>query len=330
MPSDRPWSAIPPRIGELLRPHLPALADEVIEAIRERVPAYRRPLRGRFGAGIRIGVEEALGQFADLISDPDLDRSGGERVYRGLGRGEHRERRSLDALLAAYRLGARVSWRRVAEIAIDAGVDRRTLALLAEAVFAYIDELSALSAEGYAEEQSVAAGEPQRRRRRLAELLLEPDPDEDSVRDAAADAGWEPPATLAALVWREGGRRAPGATAGRRRSWSRTRARRRGRRCSPTPTRRGSGRAWSAPATRPLRRSARRWRCSRPRPAPQRATSLLDADRRRGGRGTRAWCSASDHLASLAVHGDPAVLRDLAAQPPRAARAGDPRLARGG
>ena len=207
MPSDRPWTGIPPRIGELLRPHLPALADEVIEALREGVPAYRRPLRGRFGAGIRTGVEEALGQFADLISDPDLDRSGGERVYRGLGRGEYRERRSLDALLAAYRLGARVSWRRVAEIAIDAGVDRRTLALLAEAVFAYIDELTALSAEGYAEEQSVAAGETQRRRRRVAELLLEPDPDEDSVRDAAADAGWTPPAEIAALVWADGGRR---------------------------------------------------------------------------------------------------------------------------
>ena len=114
LPSDWPWTGIPPRIGELLRPHLPALADEVIEALREGVPAYRRPLRGRFGAGIRTGVAEALGQFADLISDPDLDRSGGERVYRGLGRGEYRERRSLDALLAAYRLGARVSWRRVA------------------------------------------------------------------------------------------------------------------------------------------------------------------------------------------------------------------------
>ncbi|MGH2986803.1 MAG: PucR family transcriptional regulator, partial [Solirubrobacterales bacterium] len=179
----------------------------MIGAIRERVPAYRRPLRGRFGVGIRRGVEEALGQFVDLITEPGLDRSDVERVYRGLGRGEHRERRSLDALLAAYRLGARVSWRRVAQIAIEAGVDRRTLALLAEAVFAYIDGLSALSAEGYAEEQSVAAGELQRRRRALAGLLLLPDPDEEAVRAAAAEAGWETPATIAALVWSAGGRR---------------------------------------------------------------------------------------------------------------------------
>ncbi len=207
LPSERPWDRIPARIADLLRPQLPALSDEVIEAIRVGVPAYRRPLQGRFGAGIRTGVEEALGQFADLIAGPTLDRSGAERVYRGLGRGEHRERRSLDALLAAYRLGARVAWRRVSALAIEAEVDRRTLALLAEAVFAYIDELSALSAEGYAEEQSAAAGELARRRRRLARLLLDPDPDQSQVRDAAAEAGWELPGAIAVLAWRQGGRR---------------------------------------------------------------------------------------------------------------------------
>ncbi len=180
---------------------MPALSDEIIEAIRERVPAYRRPLRGRFGAGIRGGVEEALGQFVDLVVDPELDRTGADAVYRGLGRGEYRERRSLDALLAAYRLGARVAWRRVSAVAIEARVDRRTLALLAEAVFAYIDELSALSAEGYAQAQSDAAGESERRRRRLAGLLLDPQADDAAVEAAAAEAGWEPPRRIAALAW---------------------------------------------------------------------------------------------------------------------------------
>jgi hypothetical protein len=166
-------------------------------------------LRGRFGTGIRSGVEEALAQFADLVADPELDRSGADAVYRGLGRGEHRERRSLDALLAAYRLGARVAWRRVSAVAIEAGVDRRTLALLAEAVFAYIDELSALSADGYAQAQSAAAGESERRRWRLAALLLDPDADETAVAAAAVDAGWDPPERVGVLVWGAGGRRLP-------------------------------------------------------------------------------------------------------------------------
>jgi hypothetical protein len=179
----------------------------VIAVIRERVPAYHRPLRGRFGAGIRQGVEVALTQFADLVADPELDRSDLDAVYQALGAGEQREHRSLDALLSAYRIGARVSWRRVSELAIDAGHDRRTLALLAEAVFAYIDEVSALSAEGYAHAQSAAAGESERLRARLAELMLEPAASLDAIEAAAAEAGWEPPARVAAIVWSGDGAR---------------------------------------------------------------------------------------------------------------------------
>ncbi len=179
----------------------------MIAAIRERVPAYRRPLRGRFGVGIRLGVEEALGQFVDLIADPELERSAASRVYRGLGAGEYRERRTLDALLDAYRLGARVSWRRIASLAIEAEVDRSTLAVLADAVFAYIDELSALSADGYAEAQSVEAGETQRRRRRLARLLLGAHPDPAAIAAAAEAAEWDPPAKLAVIAWRGEARR---------------------------------------------------------------------------------------------------------------------------
>ncbi len=173
----------------------------MIDAIRERVPAYHRPLRGRFGAGIRQGVEVALSQFADLVADPELDRSDLDAVYRGLGAGEYGERRSLDALLAAYRLGARVAWRRVSELAIEAGYDRHTLARLAEAVFAYIDEVSALSAEGYAQAQSAAAGQAERLRTRLAELMLNPATNPDAIGAAAAEAGWDPPARVAALAW---------------------------------------------------------------------------------------------------------------------------------
>lgn len=206
----RPWVGVPPRFAERIRDRVPAVSDEVIAAIRDRVPAYRRPLRGRFGTGIRRGVEEALAQFTELIADPGLDRSARDEVYRALGRGEFRERRSLDALLAAYRLGARVAWRRIAEAAIDAGLDRRTLALLAEAVFAYIDELSALSVEGYAEAQAAAAGEAERRRRELARVLLAAEaPDERTARIAAREARWEPPATVAALAWTGAGRRLP-------------------------------------------------------------------------------------------------------------------------
>ena len=186
----------------MLRPGVPQLSDEIIDAIRDGVPAYAQPLEGAFGAGVRAGVEQALSEFVDLIEQPDRDRSAGREVYVRLGRGEARAGRTMEALLAAYRIGARVAWRRVAEVARAADLGEEVLARLEESIFAYIDELSGASAEGYAQEQAAAAGETQRRRRRLASLMIQsPPPAEVIVEEAARDAGWRLPGSLAALVW---------------------------------------------------------------------------------------------------------------------------------
>ena len=216
---ESPWSALPPEVADVLRPELPRLADEIITEVSEGVPDYARPMEGPFGAGLRLGVEEALRQFAELVERPGTGREAGRDVYVNLGRGEMLAGRSLDSLLAAYRLGARVAWRRLAAAGEAAGLDPRTLYLLAESIFAYIDELSAESIEGYAREQAAAAGEQQRMRRRLATLLLQEDPPADgaAIETAAADAGWRLPRTLAALAARIEAR-PPGPPPGSRRA----------------------------------------------------------------------------------------------------------------
>jgi PucR C-terminal helix-turn-helix domain len=197
--ADRPWEGLPAEVAGALRPELPGLADEIIAAISRGVPGYARPLEGPFGRALRLGVEEALRQFVAMVQDPAAGRE--RDVYVNLGRGEMRAGRSLDALLAAYRVGARVAWRRLAAAGERAGLEPRTLYLLAESIFAYIDELSADSIEGYAREQAAAAGEAQRRRRRLVGLLVqEPPADRAAIEAAAADAGWPLPRTLAALA----------------------------------------------------------------------------------------------------------------------------------
>ena len=76
-----------------------------------------------------------------------------------------------------------------------------TLYALAEAIFAYIDELSGDSIEGYAREQAAAAGTLQRRRQRLAALLVQEPPAAPATVEAeAANAAWRLPRSLAALV----------------------------------------------------------------------------------------------------------------------------------
>lgn len=196
-----PWRGLPTAVADLIEPELEALTGEILETIAREVPEYARPLEGSFGRGIRTGVGEALSQFVALIRDPEAGRELGREVYVALGRGELRQGRTLDSLQAAYRVGARVAWRRFARAGRRAELDSEVLSLLAEAIFAYIDELSADSVEGYAEAQSESEDRRRRRRQELAALLTREAPVEAAVlRAAAQDAGWPIPRSAAALA----------------------------------------------------------------------------------------------------------------------------------
>ena len=202
----RPWEGLDATVAAVLRPELDALADEIIDTIVLDVADYARPLEGSFERGLRRGVREALRHFLQLIEDPVAGRTQDRSVYRGLGRGELRQGRSLDALQAAYRIGARVAWRRWADAGRTSGLDAASLQLLAESIFVYIDELSAESVDGYAAAQAERAGERERRQRRLFDALIVEPPDEEGVRAAATAAGWALPRTAAAVAVEGSGR----------------------------------------------------------------------------------------------------------------------------
>ncbi len=196
------WRDLPPDLADALRPALAGLADQIVAAVGEGVPAYRGQLRGRYGRNIRAGVEQALAGFVELVAAGARAELPGRSVYVALGAGELREGRSLESLLAAYRLGARVAWRGLIDAGEAAGLPPATMYRIAEALFAYIDELSAASAEGHAHEQSRRAGEREARRRGLLErLLAAPPPAAEEVAELAGGAEWSPQARVAALAW---------------------------------------------------------------------------------------------------------------------------------
>jgi hypothetical protein len=198
-----PWRRLPAEVADLIEPELAPATHEILAAIGREVPAYARPIEGSFGRGLRRGVSEALAQFVALVRDPDAGEQGRD-VYRALGRGEHRAGRTLDALQSAYRVGARVAWRRLAAAGRRAGLDADVLSVLAESVFAYIDEISADSVEGYAQAQSELEGERQRRRRELLALLVRDPPAGEAETGAAAAAlGWRTSPTMAAIACAE-------------------------------------------------------------------------------------------------------------------------------
>ncbi len=191
-----------------LRGQLPAVATQTVGAIIAEVPSYAVALDGPMGSQIEQAVQLALGGFLDLAArhegtDPSSPLQSVLDASYGLGRGEARSGRSMDALLAAYRVGARVSWRELSTLAVTAGLPAQTMAQFAELVFAYIDELSAASVSGHADELATTGRVRQRYLDSLARSLLAGD-DVATVRRAADRARWEPPAELAALVLPEG------------------------------------------------------------------------------------------------------------------------------
>ena len=167
--------------------------------------------------------------------------------------------RCLDALLGRLPRSARASPGGASSAGgVAAGVDPATLYLLAESIFAYIDELSAKSAEGYALEQSAAAGERQRappaaRAAAAARPAGRPADVEDAARAArlAAAARRSPRSSFAGA---ERERIVPRAAA---RTRSATRSTDVGLRAAcRTPTRRGRRAAARRPPSAPRRSAA--------------------------------------------------------------------------
>jgi hypothetical protein len=185
---------------------VPDVAQRAITAIVAEVPGYVGTLDAGDQVALGRAVEAALRGFLALAGqggDPSAPMAQTIAEAHALGRGEARAGRSMDALLAAYRVGARVSWRGLADAGAHAGLAADRLVGLAELVFAYIDALSAASLAGHAAE---LASEDRARARHLERLGhgLVSGADPESLQQAALRAQWTPPERLAAVLLPEG------------------------------------------------------------------------------------------------------------------------------
>jgi hypothetical protein len=191
-------------VAAALRNLLPAVAEQTVTAVMNEVPGYAGTLSGEIGANVSGAVEMALLGFLKLASrpwrsDPGTPLGPALDAAYALGRGEARSGRSVDALLAAYRVGARVAWRQLAGVAATAGMQVTTMARFADLMFAYIDELSAASVAGHTDELSRTGRVRERYLERLGQHLLA-GAAADVLVAAAERANWTPPDTLTAVL----------------------------------------------------------------------------------------------------------------------------------
>jgi PucR C-terminal helix-turn-helix domain len=229
--ASEPTPVLPAPVAAVLRAESGASIAEIVAAIQNEVAEYTRPLDPAYGRTLSQAVEHAVRTFIERVAHPahpahparpahpaNPDTAQTELTamtavvaeFRAIGAAEAREGRSLEPLQAALRLGARVGWRRLCGVAAAQGLDTLALGRAGEAIFVYLDELAAASAQGYLDARTEFAGEQERRRRRLLDLILaDPPAPAEPVAEAARAAGWAVPARIAVVALGE--QRQPGA-----------------------------------------------------------------------------------------------------------------------
>ena len=201
-----PFAAVPRALAAEITRHmrisLEEVSEEVEREVRKGVPEYSRPSDDTYMRTLRAGVVDALALFIDRIAEPGRDWGRVAHAYEEIGRGEAVEGRSLDTLQTALRLGGRVAWRRMGMLADQLRLDSHVVAALGEAAILHMHEIAEAATAGYTEERLRNDGELARRRKRLLDLLLaESSASPEATRELAHAARWSIPRRVTVLVF---------------------------------------------------------------------------------------------------------------------------------
>jgi hypothetical protein len=195
------------RLEAALTEALDPLLDEVGHGLAGYWPDYAQYLEVE-----RAGIIDAamlfvhrLVEMSDgaLAGQGDLPTLGDETVhlvFEHIGRQHQHDGVDLNRLLTAFQFGARVAWRHVANIALGLGMQPTALALLADSVFVFVNQLSFSATRGYLQAQIDDSRERERLREELSELLLSGRASEPAIRSAAIRCGWRIPERAAPVL----------------------------------------------------------------------------------------------------------------------------------
>nr|WSW65317.1 helix-turn-helix domain-containing protein [Streptomyces sp. NBC_00995] len=195
-PSDAgdPLGPLPQEFAAIMRPELPSLIKEIGVEVTRAYPEYARLLDGSNGQALRVGVEQSLSSFVDLVAEPTTSTTLRDEMCRRFGRFEAYEGRSMEALQGAYRLGARVALRRAKKVGRSYSFSPALMLSFADALFGYVDELESLSREGFLEVQSQSGEQSEATRRRLLHLILAGRPvPRTAIAELCEQTGWALP-----------------------------------------------------------------------------------------------------------------------------------------
>lgn len=197
-------ATLPPALAQRVRAMSGELVREVVAEVQAAVPAYR-PDPDPDRDPTTVVVRNAGAAIMYCLENPGTggraDLTVWEMTFREAGKLEFVQGRTMDALQTAVRVGARAAWRRLRVLGAESGVPTETMLVLADRIFAYVDELCAVAIAGFADAQAKAGGALERRRRQLLKMLLaDPPVSPHAVREVAEAAAWPLPARVHAVA----------------------------------------------------------------------------------------------------------------------------------
>jgi hypothetical protein len=188
-------------LGQSFRKHVPEATSEIEAAVIRRIPENPEQDTEDFQRVVRHAVSVATRLFVDYLAAPEPDPTEFTELFARLGAMSARNGYSLDNVQSALRMSSQVACRRFIRDAYRYGWPKETLELLTDSLFALLGQAADVASRSYAHEQSLRAGDLQRRQERLREALVaDPPPDRDTIAELAKAAHWPVPATIAVVA----------------------------------------------------------------------------------------------------------------------------------
>jgi PucR-like helix-turn-helix protein len=165
-----------------------ALADAVVERIREAVPEFRRLPRGTLRSAVQDTMGRELAALSDIRAPSDEELEGSrtiarERAEQGL---------SVESVLHAHRVAVNVIWTRFGELAREREAHVSTVLAFSETLWRWADAVMDVVAASHREVELQLAREEQQRRDAFVLALLTGSSDAAELRRESATYGIDP------------------------------------------------------------------------------------------------------------------------------------------
>ncbi|WP_369374909.1 helix-turn-helix domain-containing protein [Streptomyces sp. cg36] len=198
---------IPRELATIMWPELPPLLDEIKAEVLRVYPEYADVFAGPHGRFAHAAIEQSLTIFVDQVVRPSVPSPLRDEMFRTLGRYAALQGRSLDTLRGTFRVGARVALRHTKKVGKRYNLSPVFMLSFADTLFAYMDQLEALASEGYLDAGAAAREDPDELRRKILRLIASGSgTPRATLVELAERAGWQLPEEVSLVALSTGAR----------------------------------------------------------------------------------------------------------------------------